>query len=174
MHNFFCMFLQETFVVFDTILWDMATTGNKNNNWHIQNGTGTIATFDDGTLITNTGTGSMAYIANLPSTSPSGWDSEWEAPLIVEFDVVDSTDLSKARFQIAPTSGTSYNQPFNSLSSKIGSHHKIEFTNDGYTVTVDDNAPVTFNHENSGVASIRFFINEGGDVKYKNFKIYSA
>ena len=169
----FRIFLQETYEVWDTLMYDIATTGKKSTDWHIQTGTLTLTTDDYGTLLDNTGTGNGAYVCNLPSTSPSGYDLEWEAPFAVEFDIVDSSDLSKCYMQVAPADSTAYSPALNVNGSVIGSHHRIECRSTCYTIYIDDRTPIVLDRPINGLASIRFQIGQGASLKYKNWKIYS-
>lgn len=167
-----CLFLQETYEVLDTLLYDKATTGHKSTNWHTQNGTLQITTDDNGTSLENTGTGSASYVANLPSTSPSGYDAEWEVPFCIEFDIVDCTDLSKCYLQVSANNSSPYTPALNANGSVIGSHQKIECRASGYTIYIDYRTPVVLDRPINDLASIRFAISQGETLKYKNFKIY--
>lgn len=162
--------------VLDTLMFDIATTGQKNNDdWHVPSGTleTPIPVDDNGAKLNNTGTGSVIYVANKHDTSPSGYDVEFPLDFAVEFDIVDSNNLGSCYLQIAPTTGTAYSPALNVNGSVIGSHHRIECTDGKVTVYIDNRTPVELVRSFSGLCSIRFNIGEGTYLKYKNFKVYS-
>lgn len=166
----------EIFVVTDCLMFDIATTGQKNNDdWHIQNGTleTPIPVDSNGATLNNTGSTDVAYVANLHGTTPIAYDVEFPLPFVVECDIVDSNDLSKCYLQVAPSTGTAYTPSLNQNGGVIGSHHRIVCEEGKNTVYIDNNPPIVLTRSFSGLCSIRLYLKSGASLKYRNFKVYS-
>ena len=168
-------FVSETYSIYDCMMFDIATTGKKNNDdWHTQTGTleTPIPVDDNGATLNNTGTGNAIYVTNKHGTSPSGYDVEFPLDFAVEFDVVDSNNLGNCYLQVQPETGTPYTPALNLNGGVIGSHHRIECTDGKVTVYIDNRTPIVLERSFSGLCSIRFTIGTGTYLKYKNFKVY--
>ena len=122
------MFVSETYSLLDCLMFDIATTGQKNNDdWHVASGTleTPIPVDDNGAKLNNTGTGSAIYVANKHDTSPSGYDVEFPLDFAVEFDITAIEDTPSIRFYGA----NNVNSPFTFTTNSIG-HWKFEFLSD--------------------------------------------
>ena len=146
--------LQETFVLWDTVWFDVGVTGKKNDDWYRSNNNITVTTYDDGTLLEST------QAVNIYANSTSNINRFLTDDFIIEFDVVSFT-------------GNVNDWQFNNKSITDGSHIKLEYQDGSLTYTVDDNSPVTISTGLNGNLGVSFRFSTVQSLKYKNYKIYS-
>jgi len=156
--------LQETFVLWDTVWFDVGVTGKKNEDWYRSNNNITVHTYDDGTLLEST------QAVNIYANSTSNINRFLTDDFIIEFDVVSFSGNVNVR--LASTNGN-YDWQFNNKSITDGSHIKLEYQDGSLTHTVDDNSPVTTATGLNGNLGVSFRFSTVQSLKYKNYKIYS-
>lgn len=127
---------------------------------------------DDGAVVENEDdAGEHVISAQKPGTTSSADD--WEAPLIIEFDVVESD--GDVRIQLyQETGGLSAIRKFSQLGVANGGHVKVTY--DGETARFYANGhdipDYSINVAFTELFRIRFNLTASSSFKYKNFKIY--
>ncbi len=157
------MFLQETFVVYDTFIYDNGTTASHNDNAWDGNNLPTVVRGNDGTTVTNEATGNRYLYANKGTTGIYDWDT----PLCIEFNFEKlNTDNINPQIQLFDEQ----NNYFANWSYSTG-HYKITIKNDEVSWTINGNAQ-TGKTVTLGAFFIRFYTPVGASFKFSNFKVY--
>ena len=155
------IFLQETFVLWDTLYHDEATTGNKNSNYIIStSGVSVGDATDNGTPITYT-TNSKVYT---PSSNSA--QLQFSAPICVEFDVVEVSNV-RLRFHQSDSLYSDVHLSTGHYKIRIVENKKYVSKNGGTETESNFNYTSTFKmwmQSSSSTANITF----------KNLKVYSA
>jgi hypothetical protein len=162
----------ETYVLTDAIFYDAAVTGKTSTEWGYNSTDIQISTEGDGTTISNVGTTGRTYWANYPGSSKTTGD-EWNSPLVVEVDMLSASDTgTNVALQLVKGS-SAISRNMSQLGVVNGGHIKIVC--DGSTAKYYVNDSETPNHSQNWTEtdfSIRFYVVNGYDFKYKNFMIY--
>lgn len=161
--------LQETYGIGDYLFWDNGV--DENTNW-LNTGV-TVSRDSTGALLTNNSNTNYFYRANKPGTSSDQYD--WEAPFVVEYDVVSITNAGNVLSYIYD--GVNENliktMASNTLGVTDGSHVRITYDGETCHMFVDDVEKYNISLESTRKFQIGWRINNA-TLKYKNFKIYSA
>lgn len=156
------------------ILYDSGVTGSANENAFTYNDTYVTATIAaTGTTVANPDTSDgRVYAAQKPGTTTSAYD--WEAPITVEFDIVEGDGTVRVQMFESNTSGGYVSQTLTQLGVASGGH--VRFTYDGteakYYVDGATSPTYTAEIEFENLAEIRFYLPTSTSFEYKNFKIY--
>ena len=172
------MFLQETYVIKDSIFADVGVTGKHNTNWwNTQSTDITISTDNTGTTVSNTATsGYSRDHAYDGSPIPSGWndkialmESMFTKPFAVEFNILTPGTGNGIFLSNGSNTITKY---FSEISATANSHIKIicdgstaKFYRDGTLISTD-------NYTIGSTSSFAFRVNNQSAIKYNNLCIY--
>ena len=149
-------FLQETFVLWDTLFYDNAVSTDYNPNWENYNNNLTVARDNLGTLLTNT-SGNNGYLM-ATRTPPSSFTVEFDV-IAIEHSVsvaYYSQTTDRIRIDTRATAGDTVKIEHNDGENKVYVNEELVFTN-----TTSNKQYISFRLENNA------------SFKYKNFKLYS-
>ena len=145
--------------VWDTLFYDSGIDGTHNNKWLEHSCT--VTPSSDGTTVV----GSNYYVASEHTTSDWTKRVAFPSSFNVEFDVVSYTGTQYLR--ILDTSDTTCGQ----VTIDATGHYKVCVTSTGITCTVDGETHYIYNSSNTASGRVGF---SGANLKYKDFKVYSA
>ena len=156
------MVLQETFVLYDTIFYDKAVTGNKKEWINLNNNIIETVT-DDYTLLKSTVSSS-----NNRYTTPS--TLTFPSSFVVEFNKHNTVE--SGTYIILGSRNIHLASAFNGA---LADANNIKFICDnGVITTIHDGVTETTTYEYTSLDYIRFqFNNTDLELKYSDFKIYS-
>lgn len=155
--------LQETFEVWDTIYYDIATTGKKNSNY-LTSASVTVNTDSNGTIL-EIGTNGHAYRLGVSSSTVL----RVTAPFCVEFDVVESNGMQCTFYQSDSILRQVYIQ--NSSSS---AHYRFEIKDNKVYRYIDDGEPSEYSLNYTTDLAIWLQARQSNaTLKFKNLKVYS-
>ena len=160
-------FVSETYSIHDCLFADRGD-GTLNSNWGWYNTTGSASITSNGISISNTGSVFGVFYADDPNKTGR---YDWETPHCVEFDVVSSTDFSKALIYYFDGNYQGFINSFSNFNIQNGSHVKIVNTGERVELFVDG---VSKQASNRSMTPdwVGFRLNSGGDLVFKNFEIY--
>lgn len=172
-YKFYNRLLQETFVVWDTIKYDNATTSDHTDIWTKGNGSDN-AKLERKTEYTEfseivTGTDCILY-------------TQITHECTIEFDIqIVSTDYSRQWGALGQSANANTRSSlFIPLSKRDGDWHHVTivFTNGTGTFQIDNETPTILNVNNYDSSMNMYFRfltgNEITGINFKNFKVYSA
>ena len=157
-----------TFPVLDCLFRDGGVTGDSNYTAFKNYSSFNPQVFDDGTVITNSSSSNVYYLAN---TGDSSDEYDFIPSYVMEFDIVSATGtLGNQYITLLEYQGSPKNKSLSSLSISDNCHLKVTVTGTQVIYQKDDNTPITETYSTSKTR-IGLILNNT-TLKYKNFVIY--
>lgn len=184
--NYACTLTEETDTVngaettvnkiTDTIKWfDKGITGVNNDHYYYNSNNGSVTPTTTGTKVLNT-TGNTTFIDLYPipldQTISSSNIYKWNAPLVIEFDIIEANGTG-GDTQVQVYSSTTTGNCFENINSDTG-HWRIELYNDNTQKIYLDGILKKTTSLTLTNARIGLRARNGKYVTYKNFKIYEG
>lgn len=161
--------VSEPYTVGDYLFYDDGVTDPKTATWSNYNNRATITIDETGTLISATGSGNIYYMAVKPNETAT---NKWSSPFTIEFDVVSYNSLGHCIFGFEDSAEHNYYFSRSGWGITTGSHVKITYDGTTLTLQSDNNTPISETVSINDNMNIYFRVNNGGTLKYKNFKMY--
>ena len=148
---------------------DYGVIGNHNDNYYYNNN-GTVTVTDKGTKLQNTTGNFDLYAIPLDQTVSSSNIYKWNAPLVIEFDVVENNATTgQALFSIY--SNTTNQSFFDNIDSNEIGHWKFVVNTDNTQVCYLDGVQQKTGTATLTNARIGFRVTNQKYLIYKNFRI---
>ena len=148
--------------------YDLATLGNKNNNWENYSDRITITTDNTGTLLTGKASQNGYYFVNATNKFIF-------TDYTCEFDILAGTGTVRWYYQNSNGDNANLYNITSNLTSADINHFKLVSSNGELKVYINDTLKTTLTQTVTGPYEVGFRIANGTDntLKYRNFHIYT-
>jgi hypothetical protein len=163
--------VSETYELIDAIMYDMATTGNKNNSWWNYGNRLTLTTDNDGTVLSNNGSSNGFYYAYPNGTTvTSDTNSYVYNEIAFEFDIIDYNANTDGGLIFYDGTKQLYVN-FEWLGVSTGDTVYLQYTNSVFTAKVNGVKKWDYTFALSTPFRAGLLVQPTKSIKYKNFKI---